>query len=188
MSTLLVTANTRFFPFSASTTQQNHEIQCKLLHEAKKSSKHKKSSSQSTSRAASVLYQISKSSSAKRHPAINLVPRGEMSSILSDYNNLLVRHIEFFYPSSDNRVGLRCVHCKDQPQHVTAATFFPSTIQSISSGLGTIGARHFGWGKCTCVQPEIVQRMIETKKTSGIQTKNRGRVGLDAYCKNLAKQ
>ena len=126
--------------------------------------------------------------SAKRHPSINLIPQGGGSCVLSDYNNLLVRHIEFYYPSSDNRVGLRCIHCKDHPQHVTAATFFPSTIGSISSGLGTIGARHFGWGKCPFVRPEIVQQMIETKKSSILQTRTNGRVGLDAYCKKLAKK
>jgi len=129
-----------------------------------------------------------------RHPAINLVPQGEeaddgSSSILSDYNNLLVRNIEFYYPSSDNRVGLRCIHCaRNTTAHVTAATFFPAKIGSISSGLGTIGARHFGWGKCPYVQPEVVQQLAATKKTSQLQTKSKGRVGLDAYCKNIAKQ
>ena len=127
--------------------------------------------------------------SKKRHPDINLVPAtAEESAILSEYNNLLVRNIEFFFPSSDNRIGLRCIHCKDQPKHVTAATFFPSAIGSISSGLGTIGCRHFGWGKCPSVQPGVVQRMIETKKTSNLQTRSKGRVGLDAYCRNVAKQ
>ncbi|KAL7534172.1 hypothetical protein ACHAXR_005698 [Thalassiosira sp. AJA248-18] len=174
-----------------------HEIQCKEFHDAKKKSEEE----QMTSEAAGVLTTLAlcprkdvkedvaaSKLPAMRHPAINLVPQGESSSMLSDYNNLLVRHIEFFYPSSDNRVGLRCIHCKDHPHHVTAATFFPSTIGSISSGLGTIGARHFGWGKCPFVQSETVQRMIETKKTSGLQTRSNGRVGLDAYCKNLAKQ
>jgi len=128
-----------------------------------------------------------------RHPAIDLVPQeaddGSSSSILSDYNNLLVRNIEFYYPSSDNRVGLRCIHCaRNTTAHVTAATFFPAKIGSISSGLGTIGARHFGWGKCPYVQPEVVQQLAATKKTSQLQTKSKGRVGLDAYCKNIAKQ
>ena len=127
-----------------------------------------------------------------RHPDINLVPQetaSGSSSILSDYNNLLVRNIEFYYPSSDNRVGLRCIHCaRNTTAHVTAATFFPAKIGSISSGLGTIGARHFGWGKCPYVQPEVVQQLAATKKTSQLQTKSKGRVGLDAYCKNIAKQ
>jgi hypothetical protein len=98
---------------------------------------------------------------------INLVPSISDTSTLSDYNNLLVRNIEFFYPSkshvnyenlsgskntsnmSDIRLGLRCIHCKDSPTHITAAAFFPSTIGSIASGLGTIGSRHFG--ECPCV-------------------------------------
>ena len=125
---------------------------------------------------------------ATRHPVINLVPQGNDSGKLSDYNNLLVRNIEFFYPSSDNRVGLRCIHCKNHPHHVSAATFFPSTLSSISSGLGTIGARHFGWGKCPYAPQHIIQEMATTKKTTHLQTRSKGRVGLDAYCKNVAKQ
>ena len=83
---------------------------------------------------------------------------------------------------------------------------------TISSGLGTIGTRefcfadtlsplaltkslnlpmhfteHLAWGKCPFVQPEIVQRMIETKKISNLQTRTNFRVGLDAYCRKLAK-
>jgi len=190
--------------FETFNEAHTHEIQCKLFHEAKKKSEEDQLKDQlrdQMSEAADVLTSLALRPPkkvqdgeadpelvAKRHPSINLIPQGEASSMLSDYNNLLVRHIEFFYPSSDDRVGLRCIHCKDHPQHITAATFFPSTIGSISSGLGTIGARHFGWGKCPFVQPETVQQMIETKKTSGLQTRSQGRVGLDAYCKNLAKQ
>ncbi len=177
---------------------QAHEIQCQIIHDSKK--KPDEQIKTQMSEVANVLTSLAfcplqKQDNIegggdckirpKRHPSINLVPQD--FCVLSDYNNLLVRHIEFYYPSSDNRVGLRCIHCKDHPQHVTAATFFPSTIGSISSGLGTIGARHFGWGKCPFVQPEIVQQMIETKKTSNLQTRTNGRVGLDAYCKKLAK-
>ncbi len=168
-----------------------HETRCKLIHDA------------NTSEAADALTSMAfcqpvqheadddftdSKLPAKNHPTINLVPPGDSSSILSDYNSLLTQNIEFYYPSTDNRLGLRCIHCKYHPQHVTAATFFPSSIGSISSGLGTIGARHFGWGKCPFVPPEIVQQMNETKKASGQQTRSNGRVGLDAYCKNLAKQ
>lgn len=106
--------------------------------------------------------QDSQSMGSSRDPSnvINLVNND--ISILSDYNNLLVRNIEFFYPSkshlnyenlsgskntanmTDTRLGLRCMHCKDSLTHITAAAFFPSTIGSIASGLGTIGSRHFG--------------------------------------------
>ncbi|KAL3803753.1 hypothetical protein ACHAW5_004604 [Stephanodiscus triporus] len=176
---------------------QAHEIQCQIYHDVKKESDEQLKTHMSE--AANVLTslafcptqkqdEIEDGADCKRHPSINLIPQGGESYVLSDYNNLLVRHIEFYYPSSDNRVGLRCIHCKDHPHHVTAATFFPSTIGSISSGLGTIGARHFGWGKCPFVQPEIVEQMIETKKTSNLQTRTNGRVGLDAYCKKLAKK
>ena len=97
-----------------------------------------------------------------RDPPIDLVPKDNDISMLSDYNNLLVRHIEFFYPAkshlnydnlsvsknstnmSDIRLGLRCLHCKMNSTHVTAAAFFPSAVSSIASGLGTIGSRHFG--------------------------------------------
>jgi len=180
---------------------QAHEIQCQIIHDAtnKSDEQLKTQMSEVANGLTSFAFcppqkQVDKEVgadckiSAKRHPSINLIPQGGESCALSDYNNLLVRHIEFYYPSSDNRVGLRCIHCKEHPQHVTAATFFPSTIGSISSGLGTIGARHFGWGKCPFVQPEIVQQMIETKKSSILQTRTNGRVGLDAYCKKLAKK
>ena len=180
---------------------QAHEIQCQIIRDAQKESDEQLKAQMSE--AANALTSLAHCPPqndddeeraddykipAKRHPSINLVPQGGDSQVLSDYNNLLVHHIEFYYPSSDNRVGLRCIHCKDHPQHVTAATFFPSTIGSISSGLGTIAARHFCWGKCPFVQPDIVQQMIETKKTSNLQTRTNGRVGLDSYCKKIAKQ
>ena len=139
---------------------------------------------------------------------IDLIPVNNDTSILSDYNNLLVRNIEFFYPikshlnyenlsgsknasnMSATRLGLRCIHCKNSTTHVTAAAFFPSTIGSIASGLGTIGSRHFGLGKCpnNNLNSDLVGQMIETKKTSSIQTRTNGRIGLDAYCRNIAHQ
>jgi hypothetical protein len=72
--------------------------------------------------------------------------------------------------------------------HVTTAAFFPRTIGSIASGLGTIGTRHFGWGKCPFVNPELVQDMVEAKKTSSNETRARGKMGLDAYCRDLASR
>ena len=127
---------------------------------------------------------VESKSPSMRHPAINLIPRGEASSVLSDYNNFLVQNIEFFYPSSDNRLGLRCIHCKN-----TQATIsIPGSIKTISSGLGSLGARHICAGKCPFIQSDIVQRMIETKNTSELQSQCRGRVNLSTYIKNLAKQ
>ena len=141
-----------------------------------------------------------------RHPNLVLVPSAERSNVLSQYNNLLVRNVEFFYPAashldydnlsgsmngslmSTSRLGLRCIHCKDSPNHITAAAFFPRTIGSIASGLGTIGTRHFGWGKCPFARPELVEQMMEAKKTSSTETRARGRMGLDAYCKDLASR
>lgn len=104
------------------------------------------------------------SSYGSRDPSavIDLVPVNNDTSKLSDYNNLLVRNVEFFHPAkshvnyqnlsgskntanmSEIRLGLRCIHCKDSPTHITAAVFFPSSTGSIASGLGTIGTRHFG--------------------------------------------
>mmetsp|Transcript_21507 Transcript_21507/g.43152 ORF Transcript_21507/g.43152 Transcript_21507/m.43152 type:complete len:622 (+) Transcript_21507:2650-4515(+) len=141
-----------------------------------------------------------------RHPNLALIPSAERSNVLSQYNNLLVRHVEFFYPAashldydnlsgsmngslmSRNRLGLRCIRCKDSPNHVTAAAFFPRTIGSIASGLGTIGTRHFGWGKCPFAEPQLVEQMMEAKKTSSSETRARGRMGLDAYCKDFASR
>lgn len=34
----------------------------------------------------------------------------------------------------------------------------------------------------------MVHQMVETKKSSSIQTRSKGRLGLDAYCKNVAQQ
>jgi hypothetical protein len=141
-----------------------------------------------------------------RHPTLSLIPSADRSNVLSEYNHMLVRNIEFFYPASShldydnmsgsmnsslmsqNRLGLRCIHCKNSPTHVTAAAFFPRTIGSIASGLGTVGTRHFGWGKCPFVNPELVTAMVEAKKTTSNETRARGRMGLDAYCRDLASR
>jgi endogenous inhibitor of DNA gyrase (YacG/DUF329 family) len=202
----------------------SHEISCKILHDAMKQQKdappkRKKKKTQEEEKLQSALTNLvltTTSSSSNnqtmpiagpvRHPNLALVPSAERSNVLSQYNNLLVRNVEFFYPAlshldydnlsgsmngslmSKSRLGLRCIHCKDSPNHVTAAAFFPRTIGSIASGLGTIGTRHFGWGKCPFVDPELVEQMIEAKKTSSTETRARGRMGLDAYCKDLASK
>lgn len=213
-----------------------HEISCKIEHDAMKEMernegaqqtaslqeappKRKKKKTQEEEKLQSALTNLVLTAAApssndqpmtigglSRHPNLALVPSAERSNVLSQYNNLLVRHVEFFYPAtshldydnlsgsmngslmSRNRLGLRCIHCKDSPNHVTAAAFFPRTIGSIASGLGTIGTRHFGWGKCPFAKPELVEQMMEAKKTSSTETRARGRIGLDAYCKDLANK
>lgn len=45
-----------------------------------------------------------------------------------------------------------------------------------------------GLGKCPNAHPDLVHQMVETKKSSSIQTRSNGRIGLDAYCKNIAQQ
>jgi len=213
-----------------------HEISCKIQHDAMKKNvcedtqqtaqlqetvappKRKKKKTQEEEKLQSALTNLVLSAAASsnnqqmtvagtsRHPNLALIPSAERSHVLSQYNNLLVRNVEFFYPAashldydslsgsmngslmSRSRLGLRCIHCKDSPNHITAAAFFPRTIGSIASGLGTIGTRHFGWGKCPFAKPELVEQMMEAKKTSSTETRARGRMGLDAYCKELASR
>ena len=137
--------------------------------------------------------------------------------ILSDYNKILVENIGesfqnfFFYLLPNNnltflleffqvpvgydvegdmpptKVGLRCVHCCNTGQHITAASFFPSSINSISSGIGTIGSRHFIGGKCTIIPRSTVSMLSSAKKISQQQTRTAKRIGLDGYCKEFAK-
>ena len=154
-----------------------HEIECQLAQEAKKIADQQQLQHDLTDLALCqpTIDVASQAIPGERRCAINLVPQGDAANVLSDHNNLLVRHVEFFYPSSDNRVGLRCIHCKYAAKQ-TASTFFPSSINSISSGFGTIGTRHFGWGKCPIVHASIVAELKVTKKTSNIQTKTNGRV------------
>ena len=120
------------------------------------------------------------------------IGRGALSSFSSpcfDYGQgTSADFAQEWLSQSQNRLGLRCIHCKDSRVHVTAAAFFTRTIGSIASGLGTIGTRHFGWGKCPFVNPELVQDMVEAKKTSSSETRARGKMGLDAYCRDLASR
>jgi len=135
---------------------------------------------------------------------INLVP--ETRFVLSDYNYILSQNIELFEVSTSydttsesssvgsttndlpkTKIGLRCIYCYSNERHVTAASFFPSSTASISSGMGTIGSRHFIGGKCPSFPKEILERLIAAKKTSQQQTRSQGKLGLDAYCKKLAK-
>lgn len=135
--------------------------------------------------------------------SISVAPKDP--SILSDYNYTLTKNVEFFeiktsYSVADtavgisieglptSKVGLRCIHCGDNSRHTTASSFFPSSIGSIASGLGTIGSRHFAQGKCPLVDEDTLQILRSTKKSSQQQTRLQGKVGLDAYCKGLAKR
>lgn len=117
---------------------------------------------------------------------ISLIPEDE--NILSDYNILLTQNIELFQVSATKRIGLRCKDCGVQGHNTTAATFFPSSINSIASGIGTIGARHFIGGKCPSISTDTMNRLKQFKKTSQQQTRTRGRISLDAHCKEIAKR
>ncbi len=131
---------------------------------------------------------------------VSLIP--EQKGVLSDYNYILSKNIQFFEtPVScnsvndsnntsalpDSKVGLRCIHCASYQRHITAASFFPSSISSISSGMGTIGSRHFLGGKCPFLPKDTFDELKRTKKMSQQQTRTQGRIGLDAYCRDLAK-
>ena len=77
---------------------------------------------------------------------ISLIP--DDPTLISEYYNLLVRNVEFFYPSKskndelpssgllEHQLGVRCKHCKHAPD-------IPMDITSIASVLETIGSRHF---------------------------------------------
>lgn len=135
--------------------------------------------------------------------SVSLIP--EKRDILSDYNLMLTENIELFevptvYNIRDgadricttglptSKVGLRCIHCSSHVGQVTAASFFPSSIGSIASGVGTIGARHFTGGKCPNISNSIMGMLKQNKKASQQQTRTQGRIGLDAYCRALSKR
>ena len=133
---------------------------------------------------------------------IKFVP--ESKTILSEYNYFLTQNIEFFEVTTSfklnecqnlnasdvtsRRIGLRCTHCSTRSMHVSAASFFPSTTNSIASGIGTIGARHFAGGKCPFISQQQVEQMRLSKKLSQQQTRIQGKVGLDAYCRDLVER
>jgi len=115
----------------------------------------------------------------------------ESKDVLSDYNHLLIQNIELYQADKSDRsskVGLRCIHCAQLDEHYTAASFFPSTIGCLASGLGTISARHFFGEKCPAIPRAMVNELRITKKSSASQTRMSGKLGLDAFCRNMAKQ
>ena len=124
--------------------------------------------------------------------SINITPLHE-KPFLSDYNLLVTKNVEFFQLSTKDgndkvvstKVGLRCTNCSKLPVHYTAASFFPSAVGSVASGLGTIAARHFLGGKCPLLPKFILDQLSATKKSSTIQTKTPGHIGMEAYMRNI---
>jgi len=150
------------------------------------------------------LRQDAGSDSNQKSIAISLVP--DDRNLLSEYNFLLTHHVEFFvietkYGSSvgvqdfdisdlpTKKYGLRCVHCSSNKTCTsTACTFFPSSIGSIASGLGTIGARHLSAGKCAFLSASALEELLITRKKSQQQSRLQGKVGLDQYFRDLARR
>ncbi len=139
-------------------------------------------------------------SNAKEDEVLNISLIPQADTILSDYNMMLTQNIELFKTVIEKtvnayskglpmvKVGLRCIHCSSQGKHVTAASFFPSSLSSIASGIGTIGARHFIGGKCPSLSNETLDGLKQCKKISQQQTRMSGRISLDAHCRALAKR
>lgn len=159
---------------------------------------------EATSISSSSLTNISKDVKKKEDEELDVSLIPKCNSILSDYNMLLTKNIELFKVKTEGtayskgithgngspmeKVGLRCIHCRFLSQPITAASFFPSSVNSISSGIGTIGARHFIGGKCPLLPSETLDKLKQFKKISQQQTRTQGRISLDAHCKELAKR
>lgn len=128
--------------------------------------------------------------------SINMTPLPGNVPFLSDYNLLLTKHIEFFEVLEKGRdsnvspmkVGLRCTHCAYLPKHYPAASFFPSTLGSVASGMGTIATRHFIGARCPLLPKKVVDELIATKKDSTMQTRTSGHIGMEAYMRNICAQ
>jgi len=124
---------------------------------------------------------------------INMIPFAGSVPFLSNYNLLLTKNVEFFQVSGirtdsnflPSKVGLRCTHCASLPVHYPAASFFPSTVSSIASGMGTIATRHFIGGRCPMLPKSIIDELIIAKKNSTMQTKTAGHIGMEAYMRNI---
>ena len=118
---------------------------------------------------------------------IALTPADE--NLLSDYNNLLCQHVELYQDTSGTKakVGVRCKLCVGMDNNQgTAASYLASSISFISPNIGNIGTRHFLGGKCPAMPPGVAEKLKVMRKTSMAQTKMPGRIGLDAYCRELA--
>ena len=127
------------------------------------------------------------SSSASHVPiSLDLVPASDEK--LSDYNNLIVRNVEFVYRQGghNNQIGMRCIHCRDvADDSIANQSFFPGSVKSLASGLGSMGARHFGMGKCPGADSDLLLELAEAKKTHASQSKRR--TGLGAYVAEFAE-
>ena len=122
----------------------------------------------------------------RRCSLTNLVPAS--ATKLSDYNNHIVRNVEFFYRQGghDNMIGMRCIHCRDAADDSIANQyFFPGSVKSLASGLGSMGARHFGMGKCPGADSDFIMKLAEAKRTHASQSKKR--TGLGAYVAEFAE-
>jgi hypothetical protein len=74
------------------------------------------------------------------------------------------------------------------PDHYPAASFFPSAVSSIASGMGTIATRHFIGGRCPLLPKTVINELIIAKKNSTMQTKTAGHIGMEAYTRNICTQ
>ena len=130
---------------------------------------------------------------------VSLVPKEANRGILSDYNYLLTQQIELFEEISTTtntsgantkrtfiRIGLRCIHCSGSDCRAVGATFFPSATNFISPAFGNIGSRHLLGGKCPLLPAGIIEQLKAFKVTTQAQSKEEGRIGIDAYCRSLA--
>ena len=118
---------------------------------------------------------------------IALTPADE--NLLSDYNNLLCQHVELYQDTSGTKakVGVRCKLCVGMDNNQgTAASYLASSISFLSPNIGNIGTRHLLGGKCPAMPPGVAEKLKVMRKTSMAQTKMPGRIGLDAYCRELA--
>jgi len=110
-------------------------------------------------------------------------------SLLSDYNSLLCQHVELYQDTSGSKakVGARCKLCVGMDGNQgTAASYLASSISFISPNIGNIGTRHLLGGKCPAMPPGVAEKLKVMRKASMAQTRMPGRIGLDAYCRDLA--
>jgi hypothetical protein len=83
-------------------------------------------------------------------------------ALISNYLHILIRNVEFFYPSKSNDIryvnlspsgssgdilGVRCIHCRgfsdrNIPKGNETAAYFPKNTESIADGIESIGAQH----------------------------------------------
>lgn len=118
---------------------------------------------------------------------IALTPADE--NLLSDYNKLLCQHVELYQDTTGTKakVGVRCKLCVGMGNNQgAAASYLASSISFISPNIGNIGTRHLLGGKCPAMPMGVGEKLKAMRKTSMAQTKMPGRIGLDAYCRELA--